>query len=151
MLLTPAQVWKSLPGKWSISREMIGHRGVSLGHAKGIGSFEPNRFNTLNIVYNEKGTLFLPQLPPGSYYKNYHYLFKDENIYVYFDSELTSLFHRIDFQHAQPTGEHLCSLDKYTMFYEFQSEKCFIMTCKVEGPHKNYTIQTLFEKTFSKF
>lgn len=140
--MSAASYFACLEGYWTFQRT------VSNG-TKVIGKalFQKKEANTLH--YKEEGILTTAELAQLNCYKEYVYSLENEVINVFFQEKPLRFFHSLNFSDLNlenASGEHLCRLDHYKAFYFFQNKTRFIVQYTVNGPSKNYSITTLFNK-----
>lgn len=158
------QVFENLVGIWSIKR-VLGNYGTAEGIAKftlqnPIQTSMSNSGNgpaysdekTLVINYREdlqvKYDINLGPNVENSAYKEYVYSYdvaRDKIIKKFADG---NLFYEltIDFDKQTANGDHLCEKDLYKATYSFCHPHNFVLTYYVNGPKKDYLIETEFTK-----
>jgi Family of unknown function (DUF6314) len=145
------QLFKRLQGVWSLNRRL----GIQ-GHMQGMALFKAWREGVL--YYREQGSVTFGRSKAFSAYRAYAYVYDQGTIAVHFwDSareQPAGLLYTLHFQSTPnasqvlvATGIHGCANDVYKARYTFVSHEHFQLTHQVQGPHKNYTIQTYFSKT----
>ena len=147
---TRLQLFNNLRGVWKLER----HLGEQ-GHMQGTARFQIHGPNLL--FYQEKGNITLKRhkVIPASC--TYAYVYNRGNIAIHFwdwkRKEPAGLLHTLQF-HRPPTthlmlmatGTYACINDVYKAHYTFISYKFFQLIYQVQGPSKDYTIQTHFIK-----
>ena len=156
-------IFKKLQGVWSFSRNLIRNDVLQpLGTVKGTVKLSSFIENNNDLYYLEEGELIMSNGEKFNIRKEYIYSYheKEDQIEKYFaqDGKKEGIFYKLNFKdHTQTasksqsicaTGEHLCSKDNYQANYEFLEDK-FKLTYKVNGPNKDYTYETVYEKTTS--
>ena len=144
------QLFKQLQGVWKLKR-CLGTQ----GHMQGIAHFQTWREGVL--YYQEQGSATFGSSKALLAYRAYAYVYDQGTIAVHFwDKERkqpAGLLHTLNFQSTKTTsqvlvatGTHKCTDDVYKACYTFVSQKNFQLTYQVQGPHKDYTIQTCFSR-----
>ena len=143
-------LFKYLPGVWMLRRRL-----GTLGSMKGMAYFQPYGENRLH--YQEQGDATFGQGKVFSAYRMYVYMYKKKKMKVYCwdqrEKKPTRLLHTLHFYHVEPTshtlvatGTHRCADDVYKARYTFFSNNHFQLIYQVQGPRKDYVIQTHFRK-----
>lgn len=159
------QIFENLVGIWSIKR-ILGNYGTAEGTAKFTPS-NPNKTaannlenrtenssneNTLVIDYREdvhvKYDSSLGPNVENTAYKEYVYLYDTARDKIIKKFTNGNLFYElsIDFDKQSAHGDHLCEKDMYKATYTFSSPRNFVLTYYVNGPQKDYLIETEFTK-----
>ena len=144
------QLFKHLRGVWKLERRL----GVQ-GHMQGTARFQT--WSTGVLYYQEQGNITFGNSKPISAYRAYAYVYDQGTISVYFwnqeQRQPAGLLHTLQFhspkttsQALVATGTHGCTDDVYKARYTFLSHQYFRLTYQVQGPNKDYTIQTHFSK-----
>lgn len=136
-----------LPGRWDLSRT-ISDGSIMLGQAE----FEPRTPGVLH--YLETGRLTLSSGYSGEAYREYYYSLEEDHIHVSFadcaPGERTFLRLRpvtpAAGSYLQAQDTHLCSNDVYEATYIFESARRAVITIRVNGPEKDYTIRTILTR-----
>ncbi len=146
------QLFKSLKGVWKLCRRWGTH-----GHMQGIACFQTWGQEEA-LYYQERGSAtFGNSKRRLSAYQAYTYVYEKSTISVYFGNQgqeqLTGLLHTLQFhstknptQSIVATGTHTCANDTYCACYTFVDQRHFQLTYQVQGPCKDYVIQTYFSK-----
>jgi hypothetical protein len=144
------QLFNHLQGVWELKRRL-----GTQGHMQGMAFFTTWREGVL--YYQEQGSIVLGSSKAFSAYRAYAYVYYQGTIAVHFwDSareQPARLLHTLHFQSTHhtsqvlvATGAHECASDVYKAHYAFLSPEDFQLTYQVQGPRKNYTIQTYFSR-----
>ncbi len=138
-----ARLFKGLEGCWRLNRN-IPNRGI----VSGLATFM--RVNPTTLHYHEVGKMKLDGFENSmDVTRSYWYAYtSDDDIKVYFDSELSQLFQALKFDESvsRATSSHLCIADTYDATYQFALPTTFSIRYKVLGPEKDYYIETTYEK-----
>ena len=140
-----ALAFEALAGEWRFERQM------STGHkASGTAAFVRDGSAILN--YSEDGVLD----GIGPFQKKYQYALTPDGIAVTHDDahNRDAAFHVLKFELANRKdgwaaaayAEHLCNQDFYASTYRISDEVLYVSHV-VEGPNKDYTIQTHYART----
>jgi Family of unknown function (DUF6314) len=144
------QLFKQLRGVWKIERRL-----GTQGHMKGIAYFQPWGKGVLH--YQEQGSTTLGNGKALASYRAYAYVYDQGNIAVHFwdqqQRQPAGLLHTLQFHSTETTGQtlvatgtHRCTDDVYQACYTFVHHQHFRLTYQVQGPRKDYTIQTHFSR-----
>jgi hypothetical protein len=144
------QLFNHLQGVWQLKRRL-----GTQGHMQGMARFQTWKEGVL--YYQEQGSATFGSSKALLAYRAYAYVYDQGTIAVHFwdkvQKQPAGLLHTLYFQSAKTisqvlvaTGTHKCADDVYKAHYTFVSQKHFQLTYKVQGPHKNYTIQTYFRR-----
>lgn len=149
------QIFENLIGIWSIKR-VLGSYGTAEGQAKFTLKNQipeiPSGEQTLIIDYREDlHVKYDNDLGPNiesTAYKEYVYLYdivRDKIIKKFTNG---NLFYELsmDFDKQTAHGDHLCDKDMYKALYSFTGPRNFVLTYYVNGPKKDYVIETEFTK-----
>lgn len=166
------QVFENLVGVWSIKR-VLGNFGTAEGTAKFTLQNQNKTETTSNsmesgtsdvpsnaIVINyredlkvkyDNNTLSGPQLGSNvenTAYKEYVYMYDKARDKIMKKFTNGNLFYElsIDFENQTANGDHLCEKDFYKATYNFANLENFVLTYYVDGPKKDYLIETEFTK-----
>lgn len=159
------QIFENLVGIWSIKR-VLGNYGTAEGIAKFTlqnqiqiaennvenGTVNPLDEKTLVIDYREelqvKYDVSLGSTVDNSAYKEYVYLYDTVRDKIIKKFTNGNLFYElsIDFDKQTANGDHLCEKDLYKATYSFNHPHNFVLTYCVNGPKKDYLIETEFTK-----
>ncbi|MBD5772722.1 DUF6314 family protein [Marinomonas colpomeniae] len=132
-------------GDWRIHRVISG-----FGEITGQAMFQLNNQNDKLLNYKEAVTLPSPsnnQKPNA--FREYEYVMTDTGFDIFFSDGATKgeLFLSFEFIHASIlTSHHLCIKDHYDAKFEFLSGDEFQLSFTVNGPKKDYSIQTCFTR-----
>ncbi|KAG4067225.1 hypothetical protein HA402_000216 [Bradysia odoriphaga] len=159
------QIFDNLVGIWSIKR-VLGNYGTAEGTAKfTLQNQAPNKFenqterrtnDVLVINYREDLQVkYLSDLGPNienTAYKEYVYLYDKARDKIVKKFTNGNLFYElsIDFEKQTANGDHLCEKDMYKALYTFVNPQNFILTYFVNGPKKDYLIETAFTKQVTR-
>jgi len=139
ILRSAKDVFHYLMGHWKLNRTL----GL-LGQAVGEASFVQQ--NVTTIKYREDVSVSYG----GTAYQEYVYLyFQDQDkITKQFVDGRHFYDLRLDLDKMEAEGDHLCVKDFYQAKYHFLDQNKFTLSYKVEGPEKDYVIQTEFVRKF---
>lgn len=135
MNVSAQQLFAALPGEWRFSRVITGQ-----GTASGLARFQPAGADELH--YREDGTLTLDAGYTGPAYREYRYRLDGEALQVCFPDGRIMHTLRPDAEAAT----HLCGADVYTGHYRLADPDTFHISYEVAGPHKDFTIATVFRR-----
>jgi hypothetical protein len=130
-------------GCWRIDRVIS-----AFGEITGQATFQLNSQNDKILNYKEAVTLPSPsnnQKPNA--FREYEYVMTDTGFDIFFSDGATKgeLFLSFEFIYASIlTSHHLCIKDHYDARFEFVSDDEFELDFTVNGPKKDYSIQTRF-------
>lgn len=141
---------RHLQGVWKLKRRL-----GTQGHMHGVAHFQTWKEGVLH--YQEQGYADFGSGKPFFAYRAYAYVYDQGTVAVHFwDRERkqpAGLLHTLHFQNAKhggqilaATGTHQCVNDVYKARYTFVSPAHFQLIYRVQGPHKDYTMQTHFSK-----
>jgi hypothetical protein len=143
-----AAIFHSLEGLWKFDRLIKGH-----GHVKGLAKFQKISSICPTLQYREDGVFYDTNGKNFKTFRDYFYQLQEEKISVYFAENPKRLMHTLTFNTSNPTtsflvakATHLCSCDTYDAIYRFDLPSRFVLSHFVNGPHKNYTLETTFER-----
>ncbi len=142
-----SQLFQMLLGTWRLERT-LGRQGNMQGTAK---FQKTNRANLYH--YQEVGTISLEKGKQLSAYREYAYIYQDHQIMVHFwdpiQKQPGKLLHTLQFIQPFPQpypihayNTHICKLDRYQAHYVFDNDHAFQLHYTVNGPCKDFTIQT---------
>lgn len=158
-------IFENFVGLWSIKR-VLGNYGTAEGVAKfalqnehgtiknSLGNETQNSSDekTFAIDYREDlqvkcNTDFGPNVE-NSAYKEYVYEYDMNRDKIVKKFTNGNLFYElsIDFDKQTAHGDHLCEKDMYKAIYTFSDPQTFTLTYYVNGPKKDYLIETEFRK-----
>jgi hypothetical protein len=135
---------KSLTGNWQV-RRILPEGILATGNAKFTLSIsDPN-----SLHYSESIEAVAPEtLTLQKFSKNYTFLYlKHQNKIIknfYQDSWSELTFNFID--KPQICTSYRCGEDTYSATYEFLNDASFTLTYSVDGPYKNYQIDSTFHR-----
>jgi hypothetical protein len=143
-------IFKSLQGKWNISRIIFG-----FGRVKGVANFQEIESEKDALYYKEEGVLTMENGVELNVHREYVYRYENEKIKAFFveNNKIDKLFHVLSFDNnengcgIQANASHKCINDTYYARYNFFSEKQFKLTYNVKGPEKDYVSETVFDKS----
>jgi hypothetical protein len=144
------QLFEHLRGVWKLKRRL-----GTQGHMQGMARFQTWGQGVLHYQEQGRATFGNNQVLPA--YRVYAYVCDQGTIAVHFwDQERrqpAGLLHTLRFHSTKTTsqvllatGTHGCADDVYKACYTFVNHQYFQLTYQVQGPHKDYTIQTHFSK-----
>lgn len=159
------QIFENLIGIWSIKR-VLGNFGTAEGTARFTlqhqgeknksnqsGQHGDNGINDdlLVIDYREDLQVKYDSDAPNAEntaYKEYVYLYDKSRDKIIKKFTNGNLFYElsIDFEKQTARGDHLCEKDMYKALYTFSNPQNFHLTYFVDGPKKDYLIETEFTK-----
>jgi hypothetical protein len=135
-----------LPGDWKLDRT-ISDGGTVLGKAR-FAALKPRVLH-----YLETGMLRLDSGYLGEIRREYYYVLEEGYIHVTFADaapgertflRLRPIGDRDGCLRAQ--GNHHCDRDLYTATYDFESARRVVVTMRVSGRHKDYSIATVLTR-----
>lgn len=138
-------IFTQLPGRWSVNRTI-----TDSGSFKGEAQFQVVNQNTLD--YFEHGILQLQSGYNCEANRQYRYCLEDDKIRIDFANSPSNQGTFIVLEPRQvghkniAMGTHLCIADRYDCTYTFETAQLMILSIDVQGPNKNYSIQTVLEK-----
>ena len=136
-------LFSRLKGHWKIDRKIDPQ-----GSLAGVADFvrQPDGW----LLYREAGELVLPQ---GRFQAERNFRFEPltDGFAVFFDAEPLRLFHRIRLDEIadgrlRGEAEHPCGRDTYLTTYIFHPDGEFSVRHRVNGPNKDYAVQTLYKR-----
>lgn len=138
----PDKLLEWLAGAWSLERKISSGEQFS-----GSAIFEPCSETSLKL--EESGTLFLQGGDSITANRNWVWHFEGENLSVFFDEDPLRLYHNVPLSRDAETlagmADHVCGKDVYAGEYRF-SDDHFTIDQRVNGPAKNYTIASRYER-----
>lgn len=130
-----------LAGQWQVKRRI-----APGGTFKGTAAFVPRGQRVL--AYEEAGTMHVDYGPEVLAKKAYRYVLADDNrLHIYFSDgpSVGGLFQTLDPLNATTAkAYHHCAPDEYSSTYHWVSPDELVITHKVSGPHKRYTIESTY-------
>lgn len=153
------QIFENFIGVWSIKR-ILGNYGTAEGiakftlhnHQNEASTNDSSNGKTLVIDYREDVQVkYANDLGPNvenTAYKEYVYLYETARDKIIKKFTNGNLFYEltIDFDKETALGDHLCEKDMYKAVYTFAHPRSFTLTYYVNGPQKDYLIETEFTK-----
>ncbi|AVP87536.1 hypothetical protein phytr_5950 [Candidatus Phycorickettsia trachydisci] len=144
-MLTFHTLFRSLPGIWKITRNIISqiqHENLKI---TGHGTFITSHDDTNLLLYSEKVNVNVRgKVNTGTQKYRYKYDPTKPSVSKYFnDGRFFYELKILDIDKMM--GEHLCIKDKYTAQYIFKEDH-FTLTYAVKGPSKSYKIITEYTK-----
>lgn len=144
------KLFQRLLGTWHIQR-LLGQVGIMEGVAH-FRAWSPEVWH-----YQERGIADWKAQKKISVYREYAYLCQEDTIAVHFwDPKLqqpAKLLHTLSFGEEVTSrgvrvahGMHQCGEDTYKACYRFFTQDHFELTYQVEGPRKDYKLQTVFRR-----
>lgn len=152
-------IFQALEGSWRIERYMKPLSQTFEGTAKFTKTVYPQELH-----YQERGVLTTDKGEKLDSNKEYLYRYENDAISVFFKEKIPRLFHTLTFdEHInypfKATASHLCEcestktlpqefrkFDSYEATYVFFNKGKFSLSYKIEGPKKNYQIDSTFTK-----
>lgn len=152
MRVTSTDLYAYFHGYWTFSRTMLGAKGLQIGDADGEAEFQPASFASV-LHYKESGHL---RLIIGermvSFSRRFDYTFFEDEVDVKFADGMQAgqNYQRYHYDPERkvllPAKTHLCVLDHYNGSYTLRDDDHFDMLTRIEGPHKDYAVQTHFAR-----
>ncbi|HEY1096156.1 MAG TPA: DUF6314 family protein [Alphaproteobacteria bacterium] len=136
--------YDQLKGVWSFKRTIIDQRLNQTLTAQGQASFQPAE-TPQTLLYREEGRFNADQ----EFFREYIYVFDGDKITILFADDPTrgKIFQTICPGTENITDRHLCGPDCYDGRYDFQTAQCFVIAQQVTGPRKNYTMETIYNRS----
>lgn len=138
-------IFTQLPGRWSVNRTS-----TDSSSFRGEARFQPVDENILD--YFEQGILRLQSGYSCEATRGYRYYLEDNKIRIDFANSPSNEGIFIIVEPKQigekniGVGSHLCIADRYDCTFTFQTPTLITLEIEVQGPRKNYSIQTVLEK-----
>lgn len=139
--MTAQQLFAALPGEWQYNRVITGQ-----GSAHGLAHFQP--INSRELRYREDGTLTLNSGYSGAVYREYRYQLDGDQVHICFPDG--RIMHTLHVNATKATDVHLCGRDTYTGHYYLIDSSSFRISYHVQGPQKDFTITTMFQRISDK-
>lgn len=150
MQLSLKDIFNIIPGKWKLTRNI-----KDIAYAEGCAYFTLKYKDTINYFEEVEVKYFAFNssniISKTKARRNYIFEFNLTNniIYQYFADN--QLYTKLKPEMAKDktlkySGKHLCSNDEYYNIYEFVDQNNFKVLNQVKGPHKDYSIETLYKK-----
>ena len=144
------KIFEQLEGGWEFTRQ-LGMQGTM----EGVARFQPKESGVLH--YQEQGTITFANGKVCFAHRAYGYVYSQGAMAVHFwdptRKQPGALLHQLQFcstraadQPLKATGIHHCARDVYEAHYWFMNAQQFQLTYQVQGPKKDYTIQTDFSR-----
>lgn len=132
---------------------MLGAHGLHIGDAEGEAEFVPSLQSSV-LHYKETGRL---RLSAGgqvvAFSRKFGYTITGDIVDVAFADGVQAgqAYQRYRYdperQLLAPVQSHLCRLDLYNGNYTLTGQNRFDLQTRIEGPHKDYALQTHFTRT----
>ena len=145
-MITTKQVFTLLQGIWKFTR-YVAHKKPSEELYEGTGYAVLLKESEKELKYHERVTLKdMSTQSEIKGYRTYKYIYNSEKdeITKYFDDG--KLFYKIDVSDTNCSGKHLCIRDFYVAKYQFNNDNNFSLKYQVNGPQKDYTINTEYTR-----
>ena len=134
------KIFKSLEGTWKIKRQLS-----DKGTAAGTATFAKESDDQL--LYSEKVDVnFRDAADLLHTHQEYKFTYDPGTNLITKYTRSNDKMYDLQFHDKQATGTYLCIKDTYHAKYEFTSDTKFTLTYIVNGPEKDYSIVTVFEK-----
>ncbi|SFB76312.1 DUF6314 family protein [Tropicimonas isoalkanivorans] len=128
----------SFEGLWRLERRIDDARSGHVLRLEGTATF--SRAGE-GLILEEKGTLIRPGSPPMTATRRYLWQADGAQIAVLFDDGRP--FHRFHPSDA-PKATHWCAPDDYRVHYDFTAWPTWSSLWRVDGPRKNYVMQSWY-------
>ena len=144
-------IFELFSGPWKLERQVDTN-----AHMKGTAIFQS--LSSTGKYYHEEGTWRpQPHQPSVEFFQDYIYALDDGCIQVYKANGIQKLdlLHTLTFateNQSLPyvaTHVHPCNQDLYHGTFKIHGKNCFVTSYEVQGPEKNYKLQTIFTKGYS--
>jgi hypothetical protein len=139
-------------GRWTFSRTMLGADDVMVGEAEGAAEFLPMP-DTFLLHYKESGQLHLKaDQRVVAFSRRFDYEIAGDIVHVVFADgmQIGQAYQSYRYDAAEqallPVETHLCILDRYDGSYRLIDADRFELHTRIEGPHKDYLVHTLFTR-----
>jgi hypothetical protein len=133
------QIFQTLPGQWRIKRELPNH-----GSASGLATV--TQFDDPHNYKEEVRVKFSGYPDITIAHQEYTFKYNPHNNTIKQLTSSAELMYELEIDGGGATGRYLCGSDSYLANYHFIEDNKFTLTYIVQGPYKNYTISTIFEK-----
>ena len=130
-----ARTLDDFAGVWALSR-VISQDGMPPGQFIGTATWAPH---AEGLAYVEEGTLTIVGQTPMAATRRY--LWKPD-LSVWFDDG--RYFHTVPAQGGDT--DHWCDPDDYRVHYDFTMWPEFVVTWRVQGPRKSYTMTSRYSR-----
>lgn len=147
-------LYEYFKGTWTFEREIeIGENKLHYAAATGKCVFSDFPETATALLYEESGKIKMVQtMNEASFFRNFKYQITDAGLDIYFHDLLTQKFGL--YQHYIQEGNHeliakeihVCSKDLYNGHFLLESDNRFMHTTRIDGPAKDYFIETIFTK-----
>lgn len=132
--------WPTLTGNWHMERQ------ISSGEsATGFVTFTAQ--NDGSLLHHEQMVTRLPDGRMVNGERRYLLRHIDDNVLeVYFGDGPNNgkLFQRFEIAGGRAASTHICGTDTYDSTFQMQRDDSFVITHKVSGTNKDYTIHTVY-------
>ncbi|MFD0979700.1 DUF6314 family protein [Tropicimonas aquimaris] len=128
-------------GLWRLERRIDDHRAGVVMRLDGEARFTPR---DAGLDYSETGTLIAPGAPPLQATRRYRWMAQGSDIEVFFEDGRP--FHAFR-PGGAPSASHWCDPDSYRVAYDFSAWPAWSSRWSVDGPRKNYTMQSWYHPT----
>lgn len=152
LLRDQCKLYQFFCGQWQLERTIyIKNSGSIHAKAYGIVCFTPG-LSEDQLDYEERGKLTITGgISEISFSRHFRYKFNDHNMEVYFaDGPDTGLLYQRYVRDTNnkliPDQIHICSRDIYQGEYRISGTGSFSLNTMIDGPHKDFQIETLFTK-----
>lgn len=138
-------IFTQLPGRWSMNRTTSDSSSF-----QGEASFQVVDESTLD--YFEQGILRLQSGYSCEATRGYRYYLEDNKIRIDFANSPSNEGTFVILEPKQVgeknigVGSHLCIADRYDCTFTFETPTLITLEIEVQGPKKNYSMQTVLEK-----
>lgn len=138
-------IFTQLPGRWSLNRATTDSCSF-----QGEADFKVVDDNTLD--YFERGILRLPSGYSCEATRGYRYYLEGNKIRIDFANSSSNQGTFLVLEPKQVgqknigVASHLCNADRYDCTFIFETPNLITLKIKVQGPKKNYSMQTVLEK-----
>jgi len=130
-----ARILDDFAGVWALSR-VIEQESLPPGRFEGTAIWTPHREG---LAYIEDGTLTISGQTPMAATRRY--LWKPD-LSVWFDDG--RYFHSVPARGGET--DHWCDPDDYRVQYDFGDWPAFVVTWRVQGPRKSYTMISRYSR-----
>lgn len=142
-MTTTAQVFSSLNGTWTFDRTFPGNDKV-----QGTAIFTPSLEDPSVLKYREDGLWQRENGSKTSFYREYTYRYKEEKISVYFEEKGEKLLFTLNFTSPSTaigiySNNNILHMGTYSFVDPNRFQLCYSIK---EGPNREYSIQTLFNR-----
>ncbi len=139
-------IFHHLEGFWQFCR--------TVPNGSVIGTARFTKQGSEELYYREEGRMTFLNGSSHRVYREYVYKLEKGVISVFFYEKPLRLFHHLEVADASDypitaRGVHLCGCDQYDAIYQFEGPDKFSLKYLIQGPKKDYSIFTIFEKNDS--